>query len=131
MPITYEVDAVRRRVVAVATGDIRAEDVTAFLASVAQARLIDCTGRLDTTEANILLTADETRRLVPLMARFRAEQGHARSALVAVSDVAFGMARMYATLAAESDPGFMVYRTMADADKWLGWATTPAVHEHG
>jgi hypothetical protein len=31
------------------------------------------------------------------------------------------MARMYATLSAEGDSGFMVYRTMDEGDAWLGW----------
>ena len=44
-----------------------------------------------------------------------------RTAFIADSDVSFGMARMYATLSADTDSGFMVYRAIEEGDAWLGW----------
>lgn len=122
MPTTYEIDHERRRVIARATIELRAEDFTALVSSLALDRCLHYALLIDGRHASLVLTADETRRLVGLVARLRAEHGHARTAFVAGSDLAFGMGRMYMTLAAETDPGFMVYRAIEDAEAWLGWA---------
>ncbi len=134
MPITHEVDHARQRILAVMTGDMRLEETVAFATDLAQRGLFAYAQRLDAREATILLTAEDTRRFVTLIARLRQEHGPARIALVTDADASFGMARMYASLAAESDSGFMVCRTMADGDAWLGWTadtSTQAISRSG
>jgi hypothetical protein len=121
MPITYDVDHNLQRVHAVGTGEIRLEDMTAHVTALAGANLLGYAQLLDARGATLMLTAEETRRIVPLIARLREEHGQARTAFIADSDVSFGMARMYATLAADSDSGFMVYRSLQDGAAWLGW----------
>jgi hypothetical protein len=124
MPITFEVDHAAQRVLATATGDIRIEDMVAYVSKLAALNVYAYATRFDARGAVVLLTAEETRRIVPLIARLRQEHGHARTAFVADSDVSFGMARMYATLSADTDTGFMVYRSIDEGDAWLGWQRT-------
>jgi hypothetical protein len=126
MPITYEVDHNAERVRVVGAGDIRIEDLVALASELAERRCLSCTQLFDARRATLVLSAEEIRRLVALTARLREEHGHARTAFVAESDVTFGLARMYATLAADSDGGFMVYRTMEDGAAWLGWQSAAA-----
>ncbi len=121
MPITYEVDQKSERVRVVGNGDIRIEDLVALLSELAEKRYLTCTQLFDARRVTLVLSAEEIRRLVALTARLREEHGQARTAFIAESDVTFGLARMYATLAADSDGGFMVYRTMQDGAAWLGW----------
>ena len=126
MSITYEVDHKAERVRVVATGDVRIEDLVALLSELAEARCLAFQQLFDARRGTLVLSAEEIRRLVSLTARLREEHGHARTAFVAESDVTFGLARMYATLAADTDGGFMVYRTMDDGAAWLGWQTATA-----
>lgn len=121
MPITYEVDHNAQRVRVTAAGDIRLEDMVALVTELAEARCLTYSQLFDARQAVLQLTADETRRIVPLVGRLREEHGHARTAFISDSDVTFGMARMYATLSADSDSGFMVYRTIEEGTAWLGW----------
>lgn len=121
MPITFEIDHGTQRVMITATGDIRIEDMVALLTKLAESRAFAYSQRFDARGAAILLTAEETRRIVPLVARLREEHGQSRTAFIADSDVSFGMARMYATLSADTDSGFMVYRSLEEGDAWLGW----------
>lgn len=124
MAITYDVDHNTQRVMVTATGDIRIADMAALVMELAEQRIFAYAQRFDARNASVLMTAEETRRIVPLIARLREEHGHARTAFIAESDVSFGMARMYATLSADTDSGFMVYRTIEEGDAWLGWQRT-------
>lgn len=121
MPIAFEVDHATQRVMATATGDIRIEDMVALVNQLADLRVLAYSTRIDARGAAITMTAEETRRIVPLIGRLREEHGQARTAFIADSDVSFGMARMYATLSADTDSGFMVYRTIEEGDVWLNW----------
>ena len=129
MPITYEIHAAHQRVVAMVTGPVGPADATAFLAALVEHGAAPYALRMDASDAEILCSADQIRRLVPLVGRLRAVHGHTRSAFISTADVTFGMARMYATLAAESDSGFMVCRTVKEADAWLGWTESIAQHQ--
>ncbi len=128
MPITFDADHNSQRVHVVATGDIRIEDMVALVAALVDARCFAYSQLFDARAGSLLLTAEETRRIVPLIARMREEHGQARTAFIASSDVSFGMARMYATLASDSDSGFMVYRTIEEGSAWLGWQRTSTEH---
>ncbi len=126
MPITYEVDHKAERVRVVGAGEVRIEDMVAVLSELADTRCLAYNQCFDARRVTLVLSAEEIRGLVSLTARLREEHGHARTAFIAESDVSFGLARMYATLAADSDRGFMVYRTMDEAMAWLGWQSATA-----
>ncbi len=121
MAITYDVDHSTQRVMVTATGEIRIEDMAALVMELAEKRVFAYAQRFDARNAMVMMNAEEVRRIVPMIARLREEHGHARTAFIAESDVSFGMARMYATLSADTDNGFMVYRTIEEGDAWLGW----------
>ena len=120
MPISHVVDHDAQQVRITASGVCRLEDLVALLATIAAAGAFGYAQRFDARAVTTLPSSDETRRVVALVARLRAEHGHARTACITTSDVAFGMGRMYATLSAETDPGFMVFRNAEEADAWLG-----------
>lgn len=121
MSIPFVVDHALQRVTVTAGGDLRLEDFVALVSALASTGCFAYAQLFDARRAAVLLTADEIRRAVTLVAGLRAEYGQARTAFIAESDVSFGMARMYAALAAETDSGFMVYRTVSDGEAWLGW----------
>ena len=121
MPIAFEIDHATQRVVVTATGDIRIEDMAALVNRLAELRVLSYSQRFDARGSAVVMSAEEMRRIVPLIGRLREEHGPARTAFIADSDVSFGMARMYATLSADTDSGFMVYRTIDEGDAWLGW----------
>jgi hypothetical protein len=127
MPIRYAVDHALQRVTVTAEGDLRLEDMVAVLTELATQRCYGYAQCFDARRAVVLLTAEDIRRIVTLTARLRAEHGQARTAFIAESDVSFGMARMYATLAAETDSGCMVYRTLSEGEAWLGWSHVDSV----
>ncbi len=134
MPITQVVDHNAQRVLITGTGVCRLEDVVALLTAVADAGAFAYTQRFDVRQVTSMPSSEDTRRVVALVARLRAENGHARTACITGSDVGFGMGRMYATLAAETDPGFMVFRSIEEADAWLGWmpeSTSAESHRGG
>jgi hypothetical protein len=126
MPLSYEVDHKEERVRVLGTGDVRLEDLVALLSEIAEAHCLAYSQLFDARRVTLVVSAEEIRRLVALTSRLRAEHGHARTAFIAESDVSFGLARMYATLASDSDRGFMVYRTLDDGIVWLGWQSVAA-----
>ncbi len=121
MPIAFEIDHAAQRLLVTATDQIRIEDMVALVTRLAELRVFGYSQRFDARGALVMLTAEEMRRIVPLIGRLREEHGQARTAFIADSDVSFGMARMYATLSADTDTGFMVYRTIEEGEEWLGW----------
>lgn len=123
MPITFEVDHEAKRVYAMGSEAITVEDMVGLVLALAEQRCFAYPQCFDARGAAIVMTAEDTRRMVPLVARLRAEHGHARTAFIADSDVSFGMARMYASLAVEVDSGFMAFRTLEEGAVWLGWPT--------
>ena len=129
MPIEHDVDHATHRVIVTARGDLRLEDIAALYTELADLQCLGYAQRFDARRATMVLSAEDVRRLVSLTARLRADHGQSRTAFIAESDVSFGMARMYGTLAAETDSGFMVYRTIEDGDSWLGWQRI-AVGQH-
>ena len=126
MPIAFEIDHAAQRVMVTATGDIRIEDMAALVNRLAELCVLSYSQRFDARGAALVMSAEQMRRIVPLIGRLREEHGPARTAFIADSDVSFGMARMYATLSADTDSGFMVYRTIDEGDAWLGWQRTEA-----
>jgi hypothetical protein len=121
LPITFEVDHAAQRVMAKAIGDVRLDDFAAMMTTLGDLSAFAYAQRIDARGSVLLLTADDVRRMVRLVARLREQHGHARTAFITDSDVSFGMARMYATLSAETDGGYMVYRSIDEGDAWLSW----------
>ena len=125
MPISHVVNHDAQQVLITASGVLRLEELVVQLIAIADDGAFGYGRRFDARAVTTMPSSEETRRLVALVARLRAEHGHGRTAFLTTADVAFGMGRMYAALAAETDPGFMVFRSLEAADDWLGWISEP------
>jgi hypothetical protein len=89
-------------------------DLSAEAASYAE--LVDCTG------ATTNITGDEIRELAQERERVdRRQRRPGPVAIVAQTDVFFGMFRMFDTLTEQIRP-IRVFRDVAEAERWLGAA---------
>jgi hypothetical protein len=119
MGMSYTIDQGRRIVLARAWGVISTQDVqdvsSRILADPAfhstYSSLTDLSDVTDVTVDRKVLAATAS---VPLF------EDSARRAFVAPSDIAFGMARMFATLAERSGREVRVFRELHLAEAWLG-----------
>jgi len=123
MPFTYVFDSAARVVRTSARGVIRIEDLASHLQSLAQAGLAHVPQLIDAREAQHELSVSDMRRLVELVEKVPGGESPRRTALVVMSMVDYGMARMYGALAAETDPGFAVFQDLAEAETWLAGAS--------
>ena len=78
--------------------------------------LTDCRAveRVEVTTGGLVALAAATARLLDVQAQTW------RVAIVAPSDIVFGMARMYEAFRAESPEQVQVFRDRASAEAWLG-----------
>ena len=125
MPMTYRIDSRRRLVLTHATGVLTDDDVIAhkerllrdpeFRSDMAELSDVRAIERLAVTATGVAaMVAHDTNHA-------GAWRGH-RLALVVTSDVAFGMARMYQSLGDDGQGSVGVFRTMEEAEAWLGGA---------
>lgn len=66
------------------------------------------------------MTSEDLRRMRSSRAQLRDRRGHSRVALLADSDLTFGIARMSGTIAELPGLPIGVFRTEAEAIVWLG-----------
>jgi hypothetical protein len=122
VPFTYVFDPVARVVRVSARGVIRIDDLASHLQSLVDAGLAHVPQLIDAREAQHDLSVADMRRLVQLVQKVPSGASPRRTALVVASMVDYGMARMYGTLATETDPGFAVFQDPAEAEAWLAGA---------
>lgn len=121
MPIHFRIDAVAHLVRVEMTGEVTLEEILAYRRSLETApgydarlpRLIDARGVTEAPGTN-------TIRAVAL--RNQGDRGvrHGRRAIVATSDVAYGMFRMLEIMSRPGGVEYGTFRTMAEAEAWLG-----------
>jgi len=117
MPFTYAFDPEARLVRTTARGVIRFDDLASHVQALAAAGLARIPQLIDARQAQHELSSSDMRRLVGLVATLRTPGEHkGRTALVVTRAADYGMARMYGTLAEESDPGFAVFHDLAEAE---------------
>ncbi len=126
MPIEFTVDPVRRRVVAVASGDLGAEDFFAYQRAAWGSsavggfdEIVDMTAVARIREA----TPERIRELAALASRMDIPDAASRFAIVAPADLAFGLGRMYEVFRelsrSKASKTVAVFRTRAEAEQWL------------
>ena len=119
MPAKYRIDTERRVVFSTATGILSEDDITDH-----QARLRadpDFDGKLDQLWDFSGVTAVEVASAtIRQLARARSFEAGVKRAVVAPSDVAFGMARMFQMLHEDAPEEMRVFRASAEARRWLG-----------
>jgi len=77
----------------------------------------------DLRDAVVEFSSEDVRQLTDAVGSYW--QG-ARAAIVATNEFAFGMARMYEMVMSEKSSGdVMVFRSLAEAEQWLGVDESP------
>ena len=122
MPLHCDIDESKNLVVARVSGRVDPEDLLAHLTRVNEdARLRPgYHSWFDLSEADPGdIGADFVRRAVEIARRFDERTGSVRVAVLAPSDVAFGLARMYSILVDSLQREVRVFRGAAEARAWL------------
>ena len=130
MPIDYEIDAGRRLIRTRCIGPLTLEEVVAHFRSLeADPRVPD---RLDVVLDFSELTAFPDHDQVHCVARevrqLRTKIAWRNLAIVAPRDLAFGIARMFEMISEPSFRATMVFRRLADAERWIEQPDAPATH---
>jgi hypothetical protein len=125
MPITIEVDHARRRVFTRARGNITYDEIRAHLSDQARLQGLAYPELVDATGATTDLTSKEVRELVTRTRDLLRHGPLGPTAIVATHDVLYGMARMYEILAGDDGVAVGVFRSVADAERWLSAEDLP------
>jgi predicted NBD/HSP70 family sugar kinase len=120
MPITYEIEARRGRVVTTCAGNVTLRDVMAHFAALQ--RDPRRPGRLDVlldwTELAAAPGAPQVQAAADRVALVE-DLVFGACAIVAPTDVLFGVARMFEALARGQFAAIQTFRKRADAEAWL------------
>jgi N-acetyl-anhydromuramyl-L-alanine amidase AmpD len=125
MPLKTIVDHAKRRVVTRCEGVVTFEDVLEHLEFEERERGLTYHELFDVRGCRTNLTADQIRSLVhQVRAVARSHPGFGPTAIVAHSDILYGMARMFALLNEVPDhigpgPPVEVFRDVGEAEQWL------------
>jgi hypothetical protein len=126
MPIEFTIDHARRLVTATARGTLTGRDVFGYQRDVwSRADVQGYNELLDmrAVEAINLPSVDNMRALAELSASMDTPQTSSKFAIVATSDEAFGLSRMYETyrhLEGKGTKQVGVFRTLNEAYAYLG-----------
>jgi len=122
MPLEHSIDAQRNFLVTRVRGAITSDDLIRYLTAVKQDRRLR-PGYLSLFDLGEALpgdlAGDAVRRAAEVARRFDERTGPVRVAVVAPSDVAFGMARMYGALVDGLQREVRVFREAREAEAWL------------
>lgn len=122
MPISMDVDHARRRVYTRAWGSVTYDEVQAHLSEEARKQGLGYPELVDATGATTALTSGQIRELVRRTHALLRRGPFGPTAIAATHDVLYGMARMYEILAGDDGVSVGVFRTVADAERWLSEA---------
>jgi hypothetical protein len=126
MPITYERDDARRRIVVTTIGIVGLDDLIAVVDRQAaegtwQYGVLHDSRRV----ASVASQTDVRAGLKHVEALSRTHGRRGPVAFVTTMPAAFGMVRMYSTLG-QAHQAVEVFRDIGDAERWLAVNTTPA-----
>lgn len=126
MPMTYEIDAGRKLVLAEGTGTLSMADVFAYHKEVWSRsdvigfdEIVDFRQVTDTIQAS----GSELIELAKMASAKDADTGSAKLAIVAKADLPFGLGRMYQAYresAGSSHKKVGVFCTREEAETWIG-----------
>jgi len=119
MPEGHQIDVSRRIVVSRAWGELSTADFLAHYQSVATDPSFDPTFAqlVDLRDVTAFALDTGTIRAKAVNSLF---QPGVRRAIVAPSDIAFGLARMFSTYAESASQTVAVFRAIDEAERWLG-----------
>ena len=125
MPVTFEIDPVRRIVWTVASGCVTYDELARHLAAEEREDALGLGEMFDGRGATTDVTPEQVRALVTRTDALVRQGRFGALAIVTDSDFAYGMARMYQILADPLPVRIGVFRTLDEATAWLSSATTP------
>lgn len=126
MAVSYTVDHARKRVCVIGSGEIRLDDVLALNRALLDGGVFTYARLFDVRSGVVSITSTEVRVIAEARRGYRRQSGPVREALLATSDVNFGLARMFEAVAGDEEDGFLACRTLAEAHEWLGWSDDDA-----
>ena len=117
MPVRFEIDLERRRVVTTWEGDVTLAENRNFIEALGADPDFDPS--LDQlSDARSVTTAVPSDRLADL-ARSQVFGSGSRRAIVVDSDLVFGVSRMYQAYTGQGGPEVRVFRDLEEANSWL------------
>jgi hypothetical protein len=132
MPIEYCIDHDQRIVFAATIGTMTDADVFGYQRNVwGDPQVAGYNELMDMTQVTdfAIASGGRVRELATMSAAMDPSVGRSKFAIVAPGDVAYGLARMYEVYResnARSRKEVSVFRTMAEALKWLGVTAAPS-----
>lgn len=133
MPIEYSIDHERRLVLARGIGTLTDQDVFGYQSEVwSRSEVAGFDELMDMTAVTkiALPSMDRVRSLAQLSAGMDSPSPRSKFAIVAPSDLAFGLGRMYEMyreMEAKSNKEIGVFRTLEEALRFLGVEGEPAL----
>src|SRR5262249_29145135 len=109
MAITFAVDHDKRLIQTRIEGSITIADCIAHVERLAAAGIFAFRQLIDARDTAFVPTTQEMHRFTNLISAYRQQYGFARVAFVTHDEVAYGMARMFMSLADRTDPGMRVF----------------------
>jgi hypothetical protein len=119
MPITFQIDAERRRVDARATGDVTLRELIEYAGDRARAGASSYEQLFDARGARINLSTAEVEEVIRASQQARGGVPFGQSAVVADVDITYGVARMAEILSQYAGMEARVFRVIEDAEQWL------------
>jgi hypothetical protein len=119
MPITIAVDREQPLVTTTVWGDVTYEEIQSHLSEEEHLRATGYPELIDAMAASTTLSSDEVRALVNRTHDMLREAPFGPTAIASDNDVVYGMARMYQILAERDGISIGVFRSVADAERWL------------
>ena len=121
MPVTYQIDKANGIIRTRCIGPVTIEEVIDHFRVLE--RDPDCPDRvdvlLDVSEETSVPTKENLREVSHEISRIRGNVQFGRCAIVASSDVLFGMLRMFEVFAEQCFRQTYVFRTVGEAEAWL------------
>ena len=126
MPITYERDDERRRIVVTTIGIVGLDDMLAVVERQATDGTWQYGVLYDSRRVTSVASQTDVRaglKHVETLSREHGRRGPV--AFVTTMPAAFGMVRMYSTLAGQLHQAVEVFRDIGDAERWLADRLSP------
>jgi hypothetical protein len=119
MPITIGVDREQPLVTTTVWGAVTYEEIQSHLSEEEHRRATGYPELIDAMAASTTLSSDEVRALVNRTHDMLRQAPFGPTAIASDNDVVYGMARMYQILAERDGISIGVFRSVADAQRWL------------
>lgn len=132
MPISHSLDSARKQVSTIVRGTLTADEIISHLDAVRRERTLEMPELIDLRRATPpFLSAAEIWRVSEEVHKTLEQHVYGPRALIAGSEVVYGLARMFSTLVSDLFP-MRVFRDETEAEGWLSLCpVSPRFHSAG